>query len=252
MVEVSLPTIDALEKIFAYYLERHGAELGKNSDVALRPLAEAAFGKTGADVNLAVRGAIRRARLPKRAICQDDLLAEQYSRPLQNDFARPLHGEGLRRVAIHEAGHALLCLEAGESLGGIAYLSITPRPDGSLGFMATRPNSDVSMRTRADCMALMTMMLGGGACSDLAKAMSLALALGMVCRFGLGNGLPLRWREEPNGSDMKEAEALLVEAYDQAKSIIAAKRETMERIANALVEHQELSGEELGRLLEES
>ena len=50
--KVSLPTIDALEKIFAYYLERHKALPGPDSDITLRPLAEAAFGRTGADVSL--------------------------------------------------------------------------------------------------------------------------------------------------------------------------------------------------------
>jgi len=265
IVEVTLPTIEALERIFDYYL-RHFGVVPAGSDIALRPLAEAAFGKSGADVSLAVRGALRRARLARRALSQDDLLAELYNRPLENAFARPLHGDGLRRVAVHEAGHAVLRLAQGESLGGIAYLSIVPRPDGSLGFMATRPNPDISVRTRTDYLSLITTILGGraaeevfygsqavgagaggGATSDLARAM--ALALDMVCRLGLGRELRLCWREEPNDADIQEAETLLAEALARAKATVEADRDRVIRIADALVARQELSGEELCELV---
>lgn len=266
VVPLTLPTIDALEKIFEYYLQRHGALENTSADIASRPLAEAVFGKTGADVSLVVRGALRRARLEKRPLNQGDLLAEIYNRPLDTDFARPLHGEGLRRVAIHEAGHAAVRLAAGESLAGVAFLSIVPRPDGSLGFMATRPDPDLSVRTRNDYLALMTTVLagraaeevfygaeavgagaGGGASSDLARAMS--LALDMTTRLGLGREFRLCWRDEPNAEDVREAEALLAEAYSRALEVATARRETIERIAAALVERQELSGEELRLLL---
>jgi AAA+ superfamily predicted ATPase len=68
VIEVSLPTIDALEEIFDYYLTRYHADRGPGSDIFLRPLAEAAFGRTGADVSLAVRGALRRARIAGRPL----------------------------------------------------------------------------------------------------------------------------------------------------------------------------------------
>lgn len=266
VVEVTLPTIDALEKVFAYYLKVHGVALGDGSDIDLRPLAEAAFGRTGADVSLAVRGALRRARLARRPMRQDDLLAELFNRPLENDYVRPLRGEGLRRTAIHEAGHAVLRLTVGAAFGGIAYLSIIPRPDGSLGFMSLRPNPDASTLTRADYLSLMDVTLGGRAAeevffgreavgagaggsdkSDLAKAMT--LALDMVCRLGLGREMRLLWRESPSDADAAEAETLLAEAYGRAVALIADRRELVERIAAALVDRQELSGEELRRLV---
>ncbi|GAB7080130.1 AAA family ATPase [Megalodesulfovibrio paquesii] len=267
VVEVSLPTMDALEKIFAYYLERQQVPETVRATLTLRPLAEAAFGKTGADVSLAVRGALRRARLACRPLCQDDLLAELYNRPLENDFARPLRGESLRRVAIHEAGHAVLRLTSNGALGGVAYMSIVPRPDGSLGFMAAQPDPDTSVRTRADYLALITTILGGRAAeevfygpeavgagaggssaSDLARAM--ALALDMVCRLGLGSDQRLCWRETPTRDDIREAEQLLADAYTQARDTIRDQRHTVQHIATALVARQELSGEELRQLLD--
>lgn len=262
VIEVTLPTIDALEKIFSFYLEKHSIDQSEGSGIVLRPLAEAAFGRSGADVSLTVRGALRRARMSRRTVCQDDLLAELYNRPLQDDLTRPLMGEGLRRVALHEAGHAVLRLTCGGALGEIAYISVIPRPDGSLGFVSLRPNPDASALTRADYFALIDVTLGGRAAeeafygpdavgagagggenSDLAKAMD--LALDMVCRLGLGKDLKLCWYPTPRKGDERQAEALLAEAYSRAKSIIADNRDLVLRIADLLVEKQELSGKDL-------
>lgn len=269
VIEVALPTIEALEKIFAYYLKRHGLSVEGVAEIALRPLAEASFGRTGADVSLAVRGALRRARLAGRRVSQDDLFAELYNRPLQDDLTRPLKGEGLRRVAIHEAGHALLRLDCGGALGNITYISIIPRPDGSLGFVSLQPNPDATTLTRADYLSLVAVTLGGraaeevfygadavgagaggSASSDLAKAMG--LALDMVCRLGLGSDLKLCWREEPREEDIEQAETLLAESYARAKAVVESKRDIVRRIADALVSRQEMSGHELTKVLEQA
>ncbi|MCE5336852.1 MAG: AAA family ATPase [Desulfobacteraceae bacterium] len=266
VVEVTLPTIDALVKIFEYYLVKHRAGMGPQSDISLRPLAEAAFGRTGADVSLAVRGALRRARTARRPLCQDDLLAELFGRPLDEELMRPLSGEGMRRVAIHEAGHAVLRLHSGGPLGRIGYISIVPRTDGTLGFIAGQPDSDSSTQGLADYLAFLRITLGGRAAeevfygaegvgagaggsrsSDLAKAA--ATALDMVCRLGLGRALRPCWKENPTPADRREAEGLIAEAYARAKEVIRARRPMVERIAQALMERQEMSGEELLRFL---
>ena len=267
VVKVSLPTIDALEKIFAFYLEKHKAPIGPESDIALRPLAEAAFGRTGADVSLAVRGSLRRARLAARPLCQDDLLAELYGRPLDRDRDRPLSGEGIRRVALHEAGHALVRLKSGSAFGHVGYVSIVPRPDGSLGFMALKPNTDATTLNRKDFLAYLQVTLGGraaeevfygadevgagaggGETSDLSKATT--LAFDMICRLGLGTRALLLWRETASSDDCQEAEKLIAEAYEQARRLIHTHRNLVERIAAVLIERQEISGEELQKLVE--
>lgn len=266
VVKVSLPTIDALEKIIAYYLEKNNAPLEDASDISLRPLAEAAFGRTGADVSLMVRGALRRARLSGRPLCQDDLLAELYQRPLDRDLDRPLSGEGIRRVALHEAGHAMVRMKSGSAFGHIAFISIVPRPDGSLGFVAMQPNVDAVTLNRADFLAHLQVILagraaeeifygkegigagaGGSESSDLSKAT--AMALNMVCHLGLGRESQLLWREAPSAEDFEEAETLLTEAYDQAKALITAHRPLVEQIAALLIERQEISGDELKKLI---
>lgn len=266
VVEVSLPTMDALEKIFEFYLNKNGVQPDSKNSIDLKALAESSFGRTGADVSLAVRGAVRRARLAGRPICQADLLAELYNRPLDDSLLRPLSGEGLRRVALHEAGHAVARLLLDEDAGGIAYLSIVPRADGSLGFVSLKPNPDVATVDRTDYLCRLKTLLagrateevfygaeqvgagaGGGERSDLAKAAD--MATDMVCRLGLGKWMRPNWRDKPTSEDLAEIEELVAEAYEGAKNLIEAHRTVVEAVAEALVRRQEMSGEELRRLV---
>ncbi len=94
VVQIRLPSIDGLEKIFAYHLSRFQAEGGPvNEDIDTRALAELAFGLTGADVELFVRGAARRARRQHRPMNQVDLVAEVTRRPRRPDSAPMLGPE---------------------------------------------------------------------------------------------------------------------------------------------------------------
>jgi len=267
VIQVSLPTIDALEKIFGFYLNKHGVDAGEGSGFDLKALAEASFGRTGADVSLAVRGAVRRARLAGRPICQEDLLAELYNRPLDDSFTRPLTGEGLRRVAIHEAGHAFVHTSVRGGAEDISYISVVPRQDGSLGFVAVRPNPDAGTVDRSDYLAYLAILLGGRAAeevffgedyvgagaggsenSDLAKAAE--VATDMVCRLGLGRNKRLIWRGSPTIHDEAEIEELIADAYERAKDIVSQGRGFVEKLADVLVNKQELPGAELRMLIE--
>src|SRR5205085_11359952 len=107
VVRLSLPNIASLEQIYSYYLApyRESNELARG--VNMRSLAELSFGLTGADVEFFVRGAARRARHARRKIKQEDLVAEITHRPRRSDSAPRLGPDELRRVAVHEAGHAL-------------------------------------------------------------------------------------------------------------------------------------------------
>ena len=265
VIQMGLPTIDALEKIFAYYLRKHGVDV-KARGIALRPLAESAFGRTGADVSLAVRGAVRRARMAGNPVAQDDLFAELFHRPLDDDLLRPMSGEGLRRIALHEAGHALIRLTQHQGGGGISYLSVVPRPDGKMGFVAMTPNPDTATVCRSDFMAYLAFLLGGraaeevfygeehvgagaggGSDSDLAKVTE--MATDMVCKLGLGRNMRLHWRRSPTAEDMAEIDRLIEEAYDNARAVVEKHQDVVERIADALIKRQEMSGEELEKLV---
>jgi len=147
---------------------------------------------------------------------------------------RLISGDGLRRVAIHEAGHAFVRLKSGDVLSRIGYIFIGPRADGSLGFVARQPDLDSSTLGRVDYMKLLEVILagraaeemffsaagvgagaGGSESSDLAKPTE--IALDMVCHMGLGRSSRLIWHRTPTEKDRIEAEELIAESYASCK-----------------------------------
>jgi ATP-dependent Zn protease len=136
---------------------RIGRRATSPNDVQERHLAELAFGLTGADVDFFVRGAARRARKRGRPINQEDLVAEVTRRPRGSSTrgAGPL--EEMRRTAVHESGHAIAQLTNKGGDNDIALVTIIPRTDGTLGFVATVPREGNGMtatlgaRAHRDC-----------------------------------------------------------------------------------------------------
>ena len=135
VVTIPLPSIEGLERIFEYHLSQLEGEAKVGNDVDPRVLAVLAFGLTGADVEFFVRGAARRARHENRPICQADLVAEVTRRPRRPDSVPQLGPADLHRVAVHEAGHALARVMSSSKGADLAFISIIPRMDGSLGFV---------------------------------------------------------------------------------------------------------------------
>jgi AAA+ superfamily predicted ATPase len=265
VVTLPRPSIQGLEKIFQFHLTAHRRARQVAGDVRVRRLAQLAFGLTGADVEFFVRGAARRARKERRRITQSDLVAEITRRPRRPDSVIQLNQEDMRRVATHEAGHAIAALLGnGTTEREVTYVSIIPRMDGSLGFTASIP-ADSAMLTRGEVMARLATMLGGraaeevvygagqislgsggGETSDLAVATRFATQL--VCSMGLGSGGSLQWVATPGEMHLAQVDTLLTEAYRAAMSLMQQQRAALDRVVDALVEHQELDGATVRRI----
>jgi hypothetical protein len=266
VVNIPLPNIVSLEEIFRYYLKPHRAESRVGPDVNERALAELAFGLTGADVEFFVRGAARRARRAQQPISQADLLAEVTRRPRRQENAPRLGVEAIRRVAVHEAGHTIARLVSSTQGADITFVTIIPRLDGSLGFVASLP-PDGALLTRRTMLERLEMILGGRAAeevvygtdhvglgagggserSDLAVATSLATML--VCQSGLGDDGGLHWTPNPTPAQEKQIDGLLRKAYSGVVARIQSNRPLLDRIVDALVARQEMSGAELRQML---
>ncbi len=209
-VRVPYPTVQALKYIFEYQLEKY-AESGRLADdIDVEELAGLSFGLTGADVDLFVRGAARRARKRRDLLSQQDLVAEVLRRPRSGDGRASISPETLRRLAVHEAGHALARLQAANGGSDIAYVSVAPRSDGRIGFLASMPDQRSAL-TRDDFLEKLRVLLAGRAAeeviygpdgvsdlaghygrqSDLARATRLATML--VGSAGLGPKGGLTW-----------------------------------------------------------
>ena len=265
VVELPLPNIASLEHIFAYYLKALRADRQVGRDVKTRILAELAFGRTGADVEFFVRGAARRARRVNRKIKQEDLLAEITQRPRRPDSAPRLGPDEMRRVAVHEAGHAVALLTSSTQGNDLTFVTIIPRMDGSLGFVASVPRDGHVLTRRTLIEELETALAGraaeelvfgaqyigagaGGATrsSDLAVATRLATLI--VCQSGLGDDNALHWTETPTAAQETQIGALLGRAYGSVLARLQTHRPLLDQIIAVLEEKQELSGTELRRL----
>ncbi len=267
VVNIPLPNIDGLEQIFTYHLSQFRADGGRvAADVETRALAELAFGLTGADIEFFVRGGARRARRENRPLAQADLVAEVTRRPRRPDSAPSLGPLEMRRVAVHEAGHTVAQLVSSTRGANLSFASIIPRMDGSLGFVASVP-SDTEAMTRRTLLERLEAMLGGRAAeevvygaddigagaggpsgSDLAVATRLATFI--VCQSGLGDGGNLQWTETPSAAQDQQIEGLLRKSYSAIVARLQSNRSLLDRVADALVAKQELSGADLRHLAE--
>ncbi len=266
VISVPRPNVAGLEQIFAYYLAPHRKARNVERDVKVLPLAQLAFGLTGADVEFFVRGAARRARKEGRRIAQADLVAEVTRRPRRPDSVVRLSPEDMRRVAVHETGHALAALMSSVGAPELAFVSIIPRMDGSLGFTASVPPEGAVMTRTGVHERLRTIMggraaeevvygkddvslnSGGGQTSDLAVATR--MATNVVCTSGFGTDGSLHWTSTPTAAQSKQVDALLRSAYRAAVGLLRTNRAALDRIASALVERQELDGAAVRVLLQ--
>ena len=243
-IEIGLPDTAALTDIYRVHL---GDALEAND---LLRLAALSMGRTGADVARWARGARRRARIERRSVIFDDVFKEiAGSLPNAED---PF----LRRVAIHEAGHAVVITM--QNPGSAPMLSLCS--EGRLSG-ATRFTSDKQSALTATVIDNMLVVLlagraaeeiihgapsagaGGSRESDLAKATRLAMQA--EASFGLGT-TGLIWSDFPDpdrahavlamrGGTETAVRRRLDEAYGEAKMIITEKRHVVERIAEALL-----------------
>ena len=182
-IVIPLPDVPALVGIFRMHL---GSDL-EGAD--LRAAALAARGHTGADVERWVRVARRGARTAGRALTLQDLL--EAVRGGEPDWPEDVR----RRVAWHEAGHAVVLLALG--IAEPTALSI-----GGAGGLAESELGEMQAETRTTMEAFLVALLGGRAAeqinfgeatagaggtegSDLDRCTRLAIRLETA--FGFGN-----------------------------------------------------------------
>ncbi|SFD82474.1 AAA family ATPase [Methylobacterium sp. 13MFTsu3.1M2] len=246
-IEVGKPDTTALASIFRHHL---GGEILAN--IPTLPLALAARGMTGADVEAFVRRAKGTARRAGREVSMDDLLDEI------RQGRRSLPSSVRRRVAIHEAGHAIVAhaLQFGEVAhlsmyddGGEACLEFVtdggatlPRVEAALScILAGRIAEEIEFGAGS-------IGSGNGPTSDLAKATQLARDIEL--RFGLGHLGNIHL--EPTAGELITIPGLLPAMRDRlyragelARRIITDHRLALQAIARELDENGYLSRQEI-------
>ena len=264
IIYLQRPDADALAAMYQHMLAKYPNNLLADAE-ALRECARTSLGLTGADVEVIVRGARRRARRDSnRPISKTDVLEEIYGIPPDAE-RRPLSGEALRNTACHEAGHALVGLILPTLREQIGIASVIPDSQGALGFVSIVSDgySNATRESLQDriCMALagraaeeliyppekVTTGAGGSsASSDLAVARRLAEAY--VGIYGFSRQHPNWWADSDVG---EEARAVVVEQYARAVGLLQKREALLRQLAVELEKRFVLDKNELRKLVPE-
>ncbi len=266
----------------AAILRVHARKVQIGTDVDMDEIAARTPGFAGADLaNIINEGALLAARRNKPAVTRAELeeAIERVSAGLERK-SRIISPEERRRVAYHEVGHALV----GHLLPGgsrVAKISIVPRGLAALGYTMKLPTEDRFLMTEGELKAQLAGLLGGrvaeqivfgevstGAGNDLQRATELARA--MVVDYGMSEAIgPValgaersafvpteggitRMREHGERvADLVDAEVkrIVSEAEAQAWALLDARRDTLETVAQALLEREYLDGDAFRELV---
>lgn len=277
-VTVSNPDVKGREAI----LNVHVRKVPLARDVDLSVVARGTPGFSGADLaNLVNEAALLAARRNKRKVTAEDFDNAKDKVLMGSERKSMAMDEQEKKLtAYHEAGHAICSLHVKET-DPIHKATIIPR-GRALGMVQQLPEKDQYSYTRAKMLSRLIICMGGrvseelkfgydkvtsGASSDIAAATNLARA--MVTEWGMSNALgPVMYAENSNevflgrsvtqNQNMSEETARLVDseikrlvtdAHAEAEKILKENDNELEILAQALMEYETLTGEEIKEIL---
>ena len=266
LVRLALPMLPDRQRLFDLYLGRLHHD-GRADTLAL---ARMSAGMSPADIaNTVNKAASKAAEQGAESVGAEHLLHAIESQQLGGDVSpvKALLSQATRRrLAYHEAGHALVAHVL--QVGSVERVSIEPRGQ-ALGVTHIHRESEEPLYQKAELSARLAMLLGGreaelmvldsvssGASDDLKRASELAVnmvgTLGFSDHFGLLSvaGVP----KELLGPDVQaavlnEARALLDDAQSRCRRLLGERRAQLDGLALSLLDHEVLSGELLARWL---
>jgi cell division protease FtsH len=276
-VTVGNPDIIGREKILKVHMRK--VPVGK--DVDARTIARGTPGFSGADLaNLVNEAALLAARRGRRAVSMrefEDAKDKVMMGPERRSMV--MTDDEKRATAVHEAGHAVVNVMVP---GNDPLHKVTIIPRGrALGVTWSLPEADRLSYTKKWCEAKIAMSFGGriaeqlvygedhlntGASNDIMQATDLARR--MVTEWGMSELLgPLRYspneqevflghsvaqRQNVSGNTAKlideEVRRIVTEGEKKARETLTEHRDLLDKLAQALMEYETLSGEEVAAL----
>jgi cell division protease FtsH len=250
-----------------------------DENVDLERIARAMIGMSGAELrNLANEAALNATRLGKNKIEQSDFDTAADRVRLGAKREEPFGEEERRRTAYHEAGHAL-CAYLEPKADPLDRVSIVPR-GRSGGVTMFAPDEDRVDSSASEYMARLVTLMGGRAADQLVLGeplsgavqdikMATRIARVMVTQLGMSQRLgPVHYKQSDDhvflGREIvesrefsegtariidEEVQRLLTEAEARATEMLIANRHDLDKLAGALIVHEELDREEINRLL---
>ena len=278
--QVVVPNPDVLgrERI----LKVHSRKVPLAPDVDLKIVARGTPGFSGADLaNIVNEAALLAARRSKRLVTQAEF-EDAKDKVMMGAERRSMvmSEEEKRNTAYHEAGHAVVGLSVPL---GIPVHKATIIPRGrALGMVKFLPEGDRYSMKFQEYTSQLAVAMGGrvaeelvfgkenitsGASGDIQQATQMARA--MVTRLGYSDELGtvmygdnqeevflgMSMQKHNNVSEATaqkidaEVRRFVAQGYEDARRILTAKRDGLEAVAQALLEFETLSGEEVKAVL---
>lgn len=264
-------------------LKVHVKKVPLAKDVNLSVIARGTPGFSGADLaNLVNEAALLAARKNKTKVTSKDFDEAKDKVLMGAERKSMAMDENEKKLtAFHEAGHAICSLFV-EETDPIHKATIIPR-GRALGMVQQLPEKDQYSYSKTKMLSRLIIMMGGrvaeelkfgpqkvtsGASSDIAAATNLARS--MVTEWGMSDKLgPVLYAENTGevflgksvtqSRNMSEETARLVDeeiktlvmnAYNGATKLLKEHQKDWEKLAEALIEYETLTGEEIKDLLD--
>jgi cell division protease FtsH len=277
IVVVDRPDVEGRYEI----LKVHARKVKLAENVDLKKIAKITPGFSGADLaNVINEAALLAARKNKKFVDQEDL--EEAVDKVMIGIAREgaLSPEEKKRVAYHEAGHAILS-KLLPNADPVHKVSVIPR-GMALGVTVAIPEEDKRLMTKEYLEDMITVLMGGrvaeklvfgnlstGAANDLERVTEIARKMvtewGMSERLGpatfgktqrevfLGRDLGLKTpiSEETLRIIDEEIKRIVEWAERRAEEILKENIEKLHRLAQVLLEKETISGEELDKIIKD-
>lgn len=256
IVNVDLPDKKGRKAILELYLKKKPVDEAVDLDF----LAQETFGFSGAHLESLVNEAAILAMRSGGSLIQREHLKEAVDKVILGEkLERKPNEEELRRIAIHETGHAFLA-EYG-SPDSVAALTIASRGK-ALGFVRQKSEDDIYLHTQEYLEQQIAVALAGscaeqlflgsrstGASSDFQQAAKLSRQLIASGMSSLG---VVSLDDLPENMLHQEICAVLGEQEKKIMALLEEKRALFENLVDTVLEKESLSGEELRLIFREN
>ncbi|KAL5744784.1 hypothetical protein ACOSQ2_027900 [Xanthoceras sorbifolium] len=262
-IVVPNPDVKGRQEILELYLQ----DKPLADDVDVRAIARGTPGFNGADLaNLVNIAAIKAAVEGAEKLTAVELEFAKDRIVMGTERKTMFVSEESKKLtAYHESGHAIVAFNT-EGAHPIHKATIMPR-GSALGMVTQLPSNDETSVSKKQLLARLDVCMGGrvaeelifgqdnittGASSDLSTATELAQY--MVSNCGMSDAIgPVHVKERPSSEMQSRIDAevvkLLREAYDRVKALLKKHEKALHALANALLEYETLSAEEIKRIL---
>jgi cell division protease FtsH len=275
-VTVDRPDVKGREGV----LKVHTATVPLTENVDLKTIARGTPGFTGADLaNLVNEAALLAARDDKKCVGNDDFESAKDKVLMGVERRSMVISEKEKKTtAYHEAGHALVAFKL-PGTDPLHKVTIIPR-GRALGVTMQLPEDEKHTYPKSYLYNNLAIFMGGrvaeeicleqmttGAGNDIERATEMARQ--MVCEWGMSEKMgPLTYgskeqqvflgmdtkqkhfSEETANSIDQEVRALVMGGYEKAREIITDHRDSLEKMAIALLDRETLTGSEIKEIID--